>query len=94
MEDKMTNSRYNNDTIIDNKYTTHTFLQNNYDIQYWSIQSYKGLRIDVLADKYYKNPSLWHIIAKYNKIKGDSLILNGDQGIIKIPKKVYQAEVR
>jgi len=45
------------------------------------IQIKYGDRLDLLANKYYNDGSLWWIIAKANSLSGDSYYINLDQKI-------------
>lgn len=36
----------------------------------------KWTRLDLLANKYYQDPSLWFIIASINNLNGDSLFIS------------------
>ena len=45
------------------------------------IQIKYGDRLDLLANKYYNDGSLWWIIAKANSLAGDSYYINLDQKI-------------
>jgi hypothetical protein len=43
-------------------------------------------RLDMLAYQYYKDPSLWWIIAKANKLGGSSVVKPGEQ--LRIPLQI------
>ena len=61
-----------------------TIKRNNEDIY---IRAKEGDRLDTLAHKYYKNTSLWWIIAQANHIgKGTLVIENGIQ--LRIPTNI------
>jgi len=45
------------------------------------IQVKYGDRLDLLANKYYNDGSLWWVIAKANALPGDSYYINLDQKI-------------
>ena len=76
---------YKNDKIINKKYLTHQFKQfpiNQKDIY---IVSKRGMRLDILADKYYNDTLKWWVIASANKLPCDSLIIQNVGIELRIP---------
>jgi|TARA_B100000287_G_scaffold326307_1_gene310618 hypothetical protein len=48
-----------------------------------------GTRLDILANKYYKDPTLWWIIAQANGIKGfTALYTENFKGQLRIPTEI------
>ena len=48
-----------------------------------------GTRLDILANEYYKDPTLWWIIAQANGIKGfTALYPNNFKGQLRIPTQI------
>ena len=79
------NIMYKNDKIVNKKYLTHQFKQfpqNQNDIY---VVITKNTRLDILANKYYKDQFKWWIIANANHIPCDSLVLSNIGQTIRIP---------
>jgi nucleoid-associated protein YgaU len=83
--------RYSNVTVVnryDGKQVYQTSKVNNYpvsDNDVYIIADDKT-RLDLLAFKYYKDSSLWYVIAQANNIKGTMYATGGSQ--IRIPSKI------
>ena len=87
-------SRYNNTRIKRNKdlnrvysYTLYPKIPiKNSDI---FIAPTYGTRLDILANEYYKDPTLWWIIAQANGIKGyTALYTKNFKGELRIPTQI------
>lgn len=77
--------RYKYTDVKNRKYLTTKYPKIKPKIDDIIIEAKYGTRLDLLANKYYKDSSLWWIIAKANALPGDSYFVDVEQKI-RIPR--------
>lgn len=86
MEDRYQNiKQYKKDDI--RYYGTTLYPKIKYHVDDVYILSRKYDRLDILAHKYYKDSTLWWIIAEANKIKGGLILPENKQ--LRIPMDIH-----